>query len=240
MNFLARLSAFAVIAAASATVASAGTINLDSYGTSGSQASGAANTALNFIGYNSSTTYATSGGSLTGGGASYSLVMPSGQSTWASALPGSFYVSSDPGDGPGGSHQEPNGTYVYTSTFNLASGLYGGTLSLLADDTATIKLNGITIFSAATAGGYPHCASSLPNCMTVDTASLYSSYFNTGAGAAGLNTLEVDLVQGGNDRLGVDFSGSLTPTPEPSSLFLLGSGVLGSAGAALRRIRQRA
>ena len=239
MKFIARLSAFAMIAAACATVASAGTISIDSYGTSGSQATGAANTALAYLGYNSSTTYAKSGGNLTGGGASYSLVMPSGQSTWASALPGSYYVSSNPGDGPGGSNTEANGTYVYTSTFSLSSGMYGGTLSLLADDTATIKLNGITIFSAATAGGYPHCATNVPNCMTVDTASLYSSMFNSGVGTAGLNTLEIDLVQGGSDRLGVDFSGSIAPTPEPNSLLLLGSGVVGSAGALLRRMRRQ-
>lgn len=238
MNPIARLSALVLISVASATVASAGTINLDSYGTSGSQASGAANTALTFLGYNSSTTYATSGGSLTGAGASYSLVMPTGQSTWASALPGSYYVSSNSGDGPGGSHQEANGTYVYTSTFNLTSGTYGGILSLLADDTATVKLNGLTIFSADTITGYPHCATSVPNCVTVDTTSLYSSMFNTGQGAAGLNTLEIDLVQGGSDRLGVDLSGSITPTPEPNSLLLLGSGIAGSAGAIFRRIRR--
>ena len=239
MNFVARLSAFAIITVAAATVASAGTINLGSYGTAGSQSSGAANTALTFIGYNPSTTYDTSGGSLTGGGSSYSLVLPTGQSTWASALPTSFYVSSNPGDGPGGSHEEPNGTYVYTSTFSLTSGTYSGTLALLADDTATIKLNGVTIFSADTSDGYPHCASSVPNCMTVDTTSLYNSLFNTGNGAAGLNTLEIDLVQGGSDRLGVDISGSITPTPEPNSLLLLGSGVAGSAGAIFRRLRRR-
>ena len=239
MNLIARVSAVAMIAAASATVASAGTINLDSYGTSGSPASGASNTALTYLGYNPSTTYATSGGSLTGGGASYSLVLPAGQTTWASALAGSYYVSSNAGDGPGGSNTEPNGTYVYTSTFNLTSGTYAGTLSLLADDTATVKLNGVTIFSADTTNGYPHCATSVPNCVTVDTASLYNSLFNTGQGAAGLNTLEIDLVQGGSDRLGVDLSGSITPTPEPNSLLLLGSGVVGSAGAMLRRLRRR-
>ena len=63
--------------------------------------------------------------------------------------------------------------------------------------------------------------------------------FNSGVGTAGLNTLEIDLVQGGSDRLGVDFSGSIAPTPEPNSLLLLGSGVVGSAGALLRRMRRQ-
>lgn len=234
MNLIARLSALAAIVATSATIASANTLTLDSFGNNGTQATGAANSALAYQGYNPSTTYATTGGTLTGAGSSYSLVMPAGQTTWTNALPGSSYVSSNPGDGPGGSNTEANGTYVYTSTFNLGSGAFGGTLSLLADDTATIKLNGFTIFSGSTNSGYPHCATSVPNCLTVDTASLYANEFKTG-----LNTLEIDLVQGGSDRLGVDFSGSVVPTPEPNSLMLLSTGLAGSAGAFLRKLRRQ-
>ena len=235
MNLIARLSALATIVAASTSLASAQPITLDSYGVNGAQATGASNSALVFQGYNASPNYATMGGKLTGSGSSYSLVMPAGQTTWANPLPGSFYVSNNPGDGPGGSNTEPNGTYVYTSTFTLDPGAFGGTLSLLADDTATIKLNGFTIFSANTNSGYPHCSTVVPNCLTVDTVSLYSNEFKTG-----LNTLEVDLVQGGGDRLGVDFSGSIAPTPEPNSLLLLGTGLAGSAGAFLRKLRRQA
>lgn len=233
MNLLARLSALATVVAASTTIASASPILLASYGVNGSQVAGVANSALVYKGYTSSTSYATTGGTLTGSGSSYSLALPAGQTTWTNALPNSFYVSSNAGDGPGGSNTEANGTYVYTSTFTLGSGDFSGTLSLLADDTAAIKLNGFTIFSADTTSGYPHCATSVPNCLTVDTASLYSNEFKTG-----VNTLEIDLVQGGSDRLGVDFSGSIVPTPEPNSLLLLGTGLAGSAGAFFRKLRR--
>lgn len=235
MNVLARISALATIVAASTTIATAAPITLDSYGVNGGQATGAANSALVYNGYNASTNYATAGGILTGTGTSYSLSMPTGQTTWTNALPGSFYVSNNPGDGPGGSNVEANGTYAYTSTFALGSGAFGGTLSLLADDTATIKLNGFTIFSGNTTSGYPHCSTAVPNCLTVDTAQLYSNMF-----VKGVNTLEIDLVQGGSDRLGVDFSGSVVPTPEPNSLMLLGTGLAGSAGAFLRKLRRQA
>ncbi len=234
MNLIARLSALATIVAASSTLASAATMTLDSYGVNGAQSSGAANSALMYQGYNASTNYAKSGGTLSGTGTSYSLVPPANQTTWANALPGSSYVSINPGDGPGGTNVEANGTYVYTSTFTLGSGDFAGTLSLLADDTATIKLNGITIFSAATTSGYPHCSAALPNCMTVDTASLYNNDFKSG-----VNTLEVDLIQGGLDRTGVDFSGSIVPTPEPNSLMLLGTGLVGSVGAFARKLRRQ-
>jgi hypothetical protein len=76
------------------------------------------------------------------------------------------------------------------------------------------------------------CSSDLgvPNCTVVDTVWLNGTVLN-----AGTNTLEIINAQTGLSAAGVDMSADLTQTPEPASLLLLGSGLLGLAFILFRK-----
>ena len=99
-----------------------------------------------------------------------------------------------------------------------------------------VFLNGVQIITDSTAdnGGYPNCSITAPNCTTPYTANFLSSDFRTDGGP---NDLYFEVIQGGHYATGLDFVGTVTATPEPNTLMLLGTGLVGSAGALLRRMR---
>lgn len=159
---------------------------------------------------------------------------------WAAPLVGangqtSSWVSYDPNSGPTGveTNFDANGFYTYTTNFDLPTSS-SGSVTVAADDTVAVFLNGVQLSTFGTIGGDAQCADGAPNCRVGQSVTVNFS------APAGSNVLDFVVDQSGSNNQGLDYVGSVTETPEPNTLMLLGTGLLGSAGALFRKMRATA
>lgn len=242
------LSTFALIGtlllAASAPFAYADSISLGSFATGTTAASlgfSSSQTAMNFAGYTpyaSPPAVAATPPLQNGTAATYAL---DPTTVWATPIANSSWVGYAATAGPGNVNP-PYGYYQFNTSFTAAGGSdYAGSISLMADDTVEVLLNGSVLVPFGALGSDGHCADGAATCTVTDQVALSGVTFLSGNDANVLTFIVEQAGLEGNtvDPSGFDFTAALS-APEPGSLVLLGTGLLGGAGLLLRRRRKQA
>lgn len=147
---------------------------------------------------------------------------------WAQPLADSDWISY----GSTGDHSDPgyfsprNGTVVtFTTSFVLEGAITGGELTVLADDSTSVILNGHQLIAADKKPG-SRCAGRPIGCLT-STEGVFTFADLAPFLIDGINTLKFGVVQVNGSSFGLDFAGTFEDgTPEPATVAFIGAGLI--------------
>jgi hypothetical protein len=140
-------------------------------------------------------------------------------SAWSNPLAGSSWVSfTTSGDASASNFVTvANGTVVnFLDTFTLSGPATSGTLAVMADDSATVLLNGVALISETIAKNtYAICSDFGVGCLQPTIIDLPVSLLKSGS-----NTLEFQVAQRAGSSFGLDYLATIVDpvaTPEAST-----------------------